>query len=146
MNWLKRVPLSRNDLSSLSKQLVPSSEVYSMHQKLTVNSGEAIKHPTCSHYTYTSTQLRSHQTQANQSCSPSFVIAGFMKSGTTYLYDLIAQHPQVLKALRGVVFKETGCYLPDELTPRRIHRRMQCFPFVEDGEVNFDRTINFHVT
>lgn len=65
------------------------------------------------------------------SCAPTFVIPGFMKAGTSFVYDALSKHPQVLTALRGVVFKETGCYLPREVKPSR----MDCFPFVESAEV-----------
>ena len=66
--------------------------------------------------------------QATASCAPTFVIPGFMKAGTTFVYDVLTRHPQVLKALRGVVFKETGCYL--DVAAVSKPERMQCFPHV----------------
>jgi hypothetical protein len=90
--------------------------------------------------------------QAQVSCTLDFVIPGFMKAGSTFLFGTIAKHPQVLNTLRGVTFKETGCY-GAEYTFGKVHRyndtrlaggsgvvrssvrnRMQCFPFVEPGE------------
>jgi hypothetical protein len=56
-----------------------------------------------------------------------------MKAGTTYLFDMLVKHPQILPALRGYGFKETGCYLSDDQTPDPS--RMNCFPFVESEEV-----------
>ena len=55
-----------------------------------------------------------------------------MKSGTSFLFEAIAQHPQVshywnnidqtvqvVHALTGVVFKETGCYMTDNNRPNQ---------------------------
>jgi hypothetical protein len=64
------------------------------------------------------------------------VIAGFMKSGTTFLFDSLAKHPQVIKNLRGVGFKESGCYMPDMMGLKSAAQRMDCYPFVEEGEVS----------
>jgi hypothetical protein len=41
-----------------------------------------------------------HRLQASLSCSLTFAIVGFMKAGTTYVYDLISHHPQVVKNLK----------------------------------------------
>ena len=68
------------------------------------------------------------------SCSPSFVIPGFMKSGTTFLFETMTKHPQIIHALVGVGFKETGCYLPGEMVPNKADNRIKCFPFVRSGE------------
>lgn len=76
----------------------------------------------------------SQRSQAVVSCAPHFTIAGFMKAGTSFLYDSLTKHPQIIHALRGVVFKETGCYLPNSMTPRRAPGRMMCFPFLEKGD------------
>lgn len=67
------------------------------------------------------------------SCAPTFIMPGFMKSGTTFVYDVLTKHPQVIKAMRGVVFKETGCYL--EQNSVATPDRMKCFPFVEPNSV-----------
>lgn len=74
--------------------------------------------PTCHPYDFplppatsrTATSAMLYQ-RAQISCAPTFVIPGFMKAGTTYFYDTIVQHPMLVKALSGVQFKETGCYL-----------------------------------
>ena len=68
------------------------------------------------------------------SCSPSFVIPGFMKSGTTFLFESMTKHPQIIHALVGVGFKETGCYLPGEMITNKANNRIKCFPFVRNGE------------
>ena len=79
------------------------------------------------------------------SCSPSFVIPGFMKAGTTFFYDMIMKHPMLVKAITGVQFKETGCYLDllmnanalinnnnyKTLLLKKKGKLMNCFPFVE---------------
>lgn len=49
-------------------------------------------------------------TQAAVSCAPHFVVPGFMKAGTTYAFGTMVTHPMLLNTLRGVTFKETGCY------------------------------------
>jgi uncharacterized membrane protein YjgN (DUF898 family) len=36
-------------------------------------------------------------------------VAGFMKAASSFLYESIIRHPQVLHALRGVRFKGTYC-------------------------------------
>lgn len=69
-----------------------------------------------------------YRDRAANSCAPTFVVPGFMKAGTTFVYDVLTRHPQVLKALRGVVFKETGCYL--DMNSVYKPDRMNCFPFV----------------
>ena len=95
----------------------------------------------CSRYNSTATQSgamglysASQRSQAKLSCAPHFTIAGFMKAGTSFLYDSLTKHPQIIHALRGVVFKETGCYLPNSMTPKRAPGRMMCFPFLEEGD------------
>jgi hypothetical protein len=78
-----------------------------------------------------------YQRQAEKSCVLSFVIPGFMKAGTTYLFDIITKHPQVLLTLKGVAYKESGCYYREATSNHRSHNRMNCFPFVEDHEVSY---------
>jgi hypothetical protein len=92
--------------------------------------------------------------QSRVSCALTFAIVGFMKAGTTYVYDLLASHPQVVKNLKvptghitirlkvliafkqGVGFKETGCYLPSSLRNNSGINRMDCFPFVQEGDTS----------
>lgn len=78
---------------------------------------------------------------SQSSCSPRFVIPGFMKAGSSYLYDLITSHPRALKALRGVAFKETGCYDPHFLKTIPATSRIECFPFVERHEVSVNQSL-----
>jgi hypothetical protein len=84
------------------------------------------------------------------SCSLHFVVPGFMKAGTTYVFGSLMSHPQLLNTLRGVSFKETGCYGAQYTEPKArrrkdgtiemvadslvTHNRMHCFPFVEEHE------------
>lgn len=91
----------------------------------------------CSHYATTSPSTsysKAQYRQAVSSCSPHFVIPGFMKAGTSFLYDALTRHPQIVHALKGVVFKETGCYLPNSMVPKKAPNRMTCFPFIEEQE------------
>lgn len=108
-----------------------------------------IRLPSCSHYSseishnYKYSYQESHQ--ANKSCAISFVVAGFMKAGSSYMYNLLTLHPQIVKLLRGVAFKESGCYLPDSMRGKKSPARMNCFPFVENGEyfIYGDATVNY---
>lgn len=89
------------------------------------------------------------------SCALHFVVPGYMKAGTTYMFGTLMTHPQLLNTLRGVTFKETGCYSTQytQLKPWRstsssnvvrldakgvqvteYRNRMHCFPFVETHE------------
>ena len=77
--------------------------------------------------------------QASLSCALHFVVPGFMKAGTTFLFGTMVTHPQLLNTLRGVTFKETGCYGPQYTSSQSeanllTHNRMQCFPFLEAHE------------
>lgn len=80
-----------------------------------------------------------------------------MKAGTTYMFGTLMTHPQLLNTLRGVTFKETGCYSAQYTQLKPWHgssaaskdvvkvdakgvavsdyrNRMHCFPFVESHE------------
>lgn len=46
--------------------------------------------------------------RANGSCSPSIFIPGVQKAATTYLFNVLANHPQVLRPLQGPGYKEAG--------------------------------------
>ena len=81
-----------------------------------------------------SSYRRSNRVRAWLSTSPSFVIPGFMKAGTTFIYNLIADHPQTLPNLAGSQFKETGCYDTKHLSLGAAQDRMLCFPFVKSNE------------
>jgi hypothetical protein len=135
-------------------------------QRLTAipsDSNFTVPQSTCPHYLTTETDPSTVQRRANLSCSLSFVIPGFMKAGTTFFYDLVIQHPVVVKALQGVNFKETGCYLdinptnyrpplsysaPQSVLPVLPNRKtalLNCFPFVEasDGLLYGDATVYY---
>lgn len=58
--------------------------------------------------------IRGNRQRARMSSSLHFVIPGFMKAASTYLYDNIVSHPRVVPALRGFMYKEPGCYVMDE--------------------------------
>lgn len=58
-----------------------------------------------------------------------------MKAGTTYLFDLLGKHPQILLTLRGYGFKETGCYFAP-FSDKSSGERMNCFPFTEPQDVS----------
>jgi hypothetical protein len=56
-------------------------------------------------------QIKNAVDQSKSSCSLHFVVPGFMKAGTSYVFETLTKHPQVLKTLRGTLFKETGFFL-----------------------------------
>lgn len=89
--------------------------------------------PSCRNYQVDNRSMPSRVRQASLSCGPSFVLPGFMKAGTTYLFGVLTRHPHILNALRGTGFKETGCYLPSS----RRENHMDCFPFVEPSDQMF---------
>ena len=64
--------------------------------------------------------------------APSIFLVGFIKSASSFLFKAITSHPQVLAPLRGAQLKESRCYLP--IPPRRLLKRLWCFPFVESHE------------
>lgn len=82
------------------------------------------------------------------SCTPSVVVAGFMKSASSFLFHTLTKHPNVLPALRGSQHKETRCYHHDRNTrPSALLDRAWCFPFVEEGEpfVSIDGTVSYDI-
>jgi hypothetical protein len=64
-----------------------------------------------------------------------------MKAGTTLVFSTLMHHPYLLNTLTGVSFKETGCYMPENMmqskSPDKYFNRLSCFPFVERGENAF---------
>lgn len=106
------------------------------------------RHPQCSsYYSYPSTTqaAQAAQRQGNLSCALHFVIPGFMKAGSSFIYETLVGHPLVVRALRGTQFKETGCYLPQRMGDRQRHSRLNCFPFVEphDKVIFGDATVYY---
>ena len=77
------------------------------------------------------------------SCSPKVIVPGFMKAASTFLFSAISKHPQVLPPLKGAQMKETYCYHASP--PRKLMKRMWCFPYVEPGEhfVTSDGTVYY---
>ncbi len=89
--------------------------------------------------------LHVYSRQGSLSCTLSFTIPGFMKAGTTFLFDLLGKHPQVVLALRGFEFKETACYYNDLIQSDKSYERMNCFPFIEPHEVSDLHFINHQI-
>lgn len=46
--------------------------------------------------------------------------------------------------LKGVGYKESGCYYRESVSNLRSHHRMSCFPFIEDHEVSSWRSSQVH--
>ena len=93
----------------------------------------------CSHYSRNSELLSannlpySYNTGIEEaSCAPTIVIGGFMKCASSFLFDALASHPQVLPPLKGSQYKEAKAYHP--LPPIKFLKRAWSFPYVEDDE------------
>ena len=80
-------------------------------------------------------------------CAPSVVIAGFMKSATSFLFHALTRHPSVLPALKGSQHKETYCYAQDKMQPDKLLSRSWCYPFVEEHEqfITIDGTVSYNL-
>lgn len=104
---------------------------YSQHAHDTLDLTNFTSAP-CSPYATQPTDYIGNRQRANMSCALTFVLPGFMKSGSTYIYDTIDNHPWVVNALRGFDYKEAGCYLPETVgNVTRRFLRMSCYPFIE---------------
>lgn len=81
-------------------------------------------------------------------CSSNYLIS-ISNALVSLLPPALTNHPQVLRALKGVNFKETGCYLPPSKRLVRVdnpNHRMNCFPFIESHESDFkygDATVSY---
>lgn len=70
--------------------------------------------------------------RANMSCTLAYVLPGFMKSASTYIYGTIDNHPWVVPALRGFDYKEAGCYSQEFMGNETRHSdRMFCYPYID---------------
>lgn len=90
--------------------------------------------PVCSSYAmpHDANTPRDVRERGQMSCALSYVLPGFMKSASTYIYGTIDNHPWVVRALRGFDYKEAGCYGPEIMrNVSRRHERVYCYPFVE---------------
>lgn len=68
-----------------------------------------------------------------------------MKAGSSFLFDtLMVNHPMLIRTLRGVQFKESGCYTPEKMKISRFNR-MHCFPFAEAHDFKYygDATVYY---
>ena len=89
-----------------------------------------------------------------------------MKSASSFLYDALVRHPNILPALCGAQYKETNCYKHDMNAaeqqdhntyattngngngrPSRLLQRSWCFPFIEPDEhfITVDGTIAYMI-
>ena len=73
-------------------------------------------------------------------CAPTLFLAGAMKAASTWLFDVIASHPQVLRPLEGPAFKESGAYAQKNNRGSRygidsesvLSRRLNRFAFIDN--------------
>ena len=126
------LPTNESTLASLIRSelnLTRHSELDFIKTQQSKGMNCSMKRSTCNRYNMTAfpklgKYTNSSLVQASISCTMHFAVAGFMKSGSTFLYNTIAQHPQVVKLLRGVGFKESGCYLPESMNGLKSSDRM----------------------
>lgn len=128
--WI--LPTKTSTLSSLIRSdlnLSKHDEMKFIQSQQSQGLNCSLQRATCRNYNMTTLPklgkyTNSSMVQAALSCTMHFALAGFMKSGSTFLYNTIAQHPQVVKLLRGVGFKESGCYLPEAMYGLKAIDRM----------------------
>jgi len=89
-----------------------------------------------------------------RSCAPAVFLVGFMKTASSFLYDALIRHPNIVPALCGAQYKETNCYKHDAngetdstTSPSRLLQRSWCFPFIEPSEqfITVDGTIAYMI-
>ena len=127
---ISKMKLPKNKIEDSMMQMGCSITDISARRKSISENGSI---GSCYHYHHYKTDTISEQHQTSLSCSPTFIIAGFMKAGSTFLFNSLSLHPQILRNLKGTGFKETGTYeaTHDTKTPAL---RMNSFPFIEEME------------
>jgi len=93
--------------------------------------------------TWSDKPQRSPVNAANARCSPTLVIPGAEKAASTFIYSLLAEHPQLISPLKGAGFKESGAYLNGYDTPRTLWEKVNRFPLIREDEpfVTGDATV-----
>lgn len=86
-----------------------------------------------------------HTGREEQSCAPQIVIPGFYKSASSFVFNMIAAHPQVLMPLVGAQMKETNCYSGQVNSVSKLRKRAFCYPYIEPTEnfVTIDGTVYY---
>jgi len=86
-----------------------------------------------------------HTGREEQSCAPQIVIPGFYKSASSFVFNMVAAHPQVLMPLVGAQMKETNCYNGQSGSVSKLRKRAFCFPYIEPTEnyVTIDGTVYY---
>lgn len=67
------------------------------------------------------------------SSSPTIIVPGFLKSATTFLFNAITSHPQVLPPIKGHRQIDKSCYSPTNIESKQ-NTRSWCFPFINEDE------------
>lgn len=138
-----------NPSSPLTLQIKSNDAYIQSSPRLNFKILEDINHfifPSCHPYYTFAEDNKSFRNQASLSCSLQFVMPGFMKAGSSFVFDtIVSNHPFLLRTLKGVQFKESGCYSPEKITPNNRIHRAHCFPFVESGDKKYfgDATVSY---
>lgn len=83
---------------------------------------------------------------AAHNCAPKIIIPGVQKGASSFLFHFLAQHPQMVKPLRGANFKETGAYLNGVYSGNnKLDQRVSRFPHLEpdENQVTGDATVTY---
>ena len=144
---ISNIRLSKNEIrDSMIQMKCNITTMSALRNKNSENNNDVVG--SCYHYHHYNSDTLSEYHQANLSCGPTFIIAGFMKAGSTFLFNSLSSHPQILRNLKGVAFKEAAAYL-DIWYTNTPSLRMNRFPFIEEYESsNFifgDGTITYGV-
>ncbi len=113
--------------------------VETIHLKSNKYSNDDSCNVKCSHYSRNLDYLSandlpySYNTGIEEaSCAPTIIIGGFMKCASSFLFDALASHPQVLSPLKGSQYKEAQAYHP--VPPSKLLKRVWSYPYVEENE------------
>ena len=75
----------------------------------------------------------SKEAQKLEICAPSFFIPGTQKGASSFLFHILALHPQILLPLEGSQYKETGVYIKKNIIgnkPLSTTERIKVFPYI----------------
>lgn len=104
----------------------------------------------CSHYSTNLKHLNSRNITSsynagieNMTCAPSIVLPGFMNSASTFLFEALVKHPQVLPPLIGSRMEGSQVY--NTRPSQRLLKRPWSYPYVHEHEpfAIIDSTISY---
>lgn len=109
-----------------------------VNDRIVRNKDGVVDVPTCARAKMLDSDPLGARQRANMTCAVSFVMPGFMKAGSTYLFNMIDDHPSLVRPLKGFNYKEPGCYTTQLLTNNKgkeKFQRLHCYPLVEPHDI-----------